>query len=558
MRVIAYLRVSTEQQDTERQLIQIQNYCIEHNHTIVKVIEDKISGAKADRKGLNELLTVTDETADFVIVSEQSRFSRESNILKVLVNISNVLDNGLDLMFLDDNTKVFKAYTELDEITLITLIIGAKAANAEKDKIKYRMISGKDAIFEKDIYASIDTFTPYGYDITPNPLYKDGLKVSKHIITPNNKEVEIIKEIFSLYVNDSMSIKKIEQYYKARNIILKATHINYILKNRMYIGERWRKGKLVHRIEPILDIELFNAAQSKAKDNLLIKNNSRVYINPFKGFIKCSCGSSMYLQQLRDKLNYRCFDKARNKRNNCTNTSVSLDIIVKCVNDALKRTSQYKEFDERTNNEIFALNRKIELLQQSITVNNKTISDLNYKIENTINAIADTSVKTLRDALTAKYNGFIDELNKAKEYNDNAVNDIQVLNKRITDLEITGIKYKEYSLDELKDISSKIISNITYYSYSTMKGVVSITFKNNITMYYLIRKSSGINVSESIYSIPDTFTFNPETMLFNIDVMLQQTEMSFNMVGMFETRYYNYEQLKEAYNIDEWLINKTA
>ena len=85
--------------------------------------------------------------------------SRESNILKVLVNISNVLDNGLDLMFLDDNTKVFKAYTELDEITLITLIIGAKAANAEKDKIKYRMISGKDAIFEKDIYASIDTFT---------------------------------------------------------------------------------------------------------------------------------------------------------------------------------------------------------------------------------------------------------------------------------------------------------------------------------------------------------------------------------------------------------------
>lgn len=87
-RVVGYARVSTEAQDITRQIELITAYCSDRNYHLIKIIQEKISGARKDRKSLNELLDVDDAVADMIIVSELSRLSREDDILSVLSTIN--------------------------------------------------------------------------------------------------------------------------------------------------------------------------------------------------------------------------------------------------------------------------------------------------------------------------------------------------------------------------------------------------------------------------------------------------------------------------------------
>lgn len=98
-RVVGYARVSTEAQDITRQIELITAYCSDRNYHLIKIIQEKISGARKDRKSLNELLDVDDAVADMIIVSELSRLSREDDILSVLSTINELLKQGVDILF---------------------------------------------------------------------------------------------------------------------------------------------------------------------------------------------------------------------------------------------------------------------------------------------------------------------------------------------------------------------------------------------------------------------------------------------------------------------------
>ena len=51
IRVIGYIRVSTDKQDLQRQKELIEAYCKENNYQLVRFIGEKISGAKVNRNG---------------------------------------------------------------------------------------------------------------------------------------------------------------------------------------------------------------------------------------------------------------------------------------------------------------------------------------------------------------------------------------------------------------------------------------------------------------------------------------------------------------------------
>ena len=112
-RVVGYARVSTEAQDITRQIELITAYCSDRNYHLIKIIQEKISGARKDRKSLNELLDVDDAVADMIIVSELSRLSREDDILSVLSTINELLKQGVDILFLDKQDRIYKAGTIL-------------------------------------------------------------------------------------------------------------------------------------------------------------------------------------------------------------------------------------------------------------------------------------------------------------------------------------------------------------------------------------------------------------------------------------------------------------
>ena len=112
-RIVGYARVSTEKQDLERQKILIREYCSNNNYDLVKIISEKVSGAKKDRESINELLAVTKDTADMVVVSELSRISREKECLTVLNTINDILENGLDVLFLDEEKAYLSNYRKV-------------------------------------------------------------------------------------------------------------------------------------------------------------------------------------------------------------------------------------------------------------------------------------------------------------------------------------------------------------------------------------------------------------------------------------------------------------
>lgn len=84
-RVIIYGRCSTQEQDYERQVIELTDYANTRNYQIVKVFTEKVSGFKKteDRKQLYNLLNyIQSNKVDKILVWELSRLGR--NVLEVL------------------------------------------------------------------------------------------------------------------------------------------------------------------------------------------------------------------------------------------------------------------------------------------------------------------------------------------------------------------------------------------------------------------------------------------------------------------------------------------
>ena len=108
-KAITYIRVSTKMQDVARQRMKIQEYCDKNNYEIVQEIVDYgISGAKADREGYIKLQSLTDKDGEILVISELSRLSREETLITVNT-IQNIIYHGLDVIFLDDASKYYKA-----------------------------------------------------------------------------------------------------------------------------------------------------------------------------------------------------------------------------------------------------------------------------------------------------------------------------------------------------------------------------------------------------------------------------------------------------------------
>ena len=143
MKAIGYIRVSTTRQDLERQKKLIEDYCIMKNYSIVDIFSDKQTGATSNREGYIKLLSTNKSMADVIIVSELSRLSREDEIMNTLTQINMILQNGLDVVFLDDESKTYKGGSSLVLIDIITLSVKAQQAADERKKIKTRMITGR-------------------------------------------------------------------------------------------------------------------------------------------------------------------------------------------------------------------------------------------------------------------------------------------------------------------------------------------------------------------------------------------------------------------------------
>lgn len=169
----------------------------------------------------------------------------------------------------------------------------------------------------------IGNVAPYGYDKTFVP---DGNGKRKCPILVPNKDADVVRMMFDLYVNKDMGCTNICKKFDEMGIkppkgeYWSPAAMTKMLENIHYIGKvRWNHRKTLTIVEDgefkktrplakvgeyliydgkheaIIPEELFNAAQAKKGRNTRQKPNTKIR-NPFAGLIWCKCGRAMSLR----------------------------------------------------------------------------------------------------------------------------------------------------------------------------------------------------------------------------------------------------------------------
>lgn len=239
MRVTFYARVSTEKDEQLHSLkAQVQYYSdfIKANSQwqyIDGYIDEGLSGTKVDKR--ESFLQMIDDAKlgkfDFIVTKEISRFSR--NTLDSIRFTQELLKSGVGVFFQSDNINTLYPDAEL------RLTIMSSIAQDEVRKISERVKFGLGRSIEKGIVLGNSKI--WGYE------KKDG----KLVIV--EKEAEIIRQIFDMYVNEGVGIRTIADilaergHTNSRGNPFAFTTIKNIISNPKYKG--YYCGNKTHKLD---------------------------------------------------------------------------------------------------------------------------------------------------------------------------------------------------------------------------------------------------------------------------------------------------------------------
>lgn len=141
-KVALYIRVSTEEQKTDLQLMDLNEYIQKRGYTIYNTYEDTISGATKERKALDQLFQdAKHRKFDIVLVWKFDRFARS---LKMLVDsLALFQELGIDFISYKENIDTTTSMGRL------IFHINSAYAEFEREIIKDRVIAGIKAKREK-------------------------------------------------------------------------------------------------------------------------------------------------------------------------------------------------------------------------------------------------------------------------------------------------------------------------------------------------------------------------------------------------------------------------
>jgi DNA invertase Pin-like site-specific DNA recombinase len=134
-KVAIYIRVSTNLQKTDMQLLDLKRYSKQRNFSIYKTYEDQISGSKEKRPALNKLMDdALKRKFDVVLVWRFDRFARSTkHLLMALETFQSV---GIDFISYSENIDTSSPLGK----AIFTII--SAMAQLERDIIRERVIAG--------------------------------------------------------------------------------------------------------------------------------------------------------------------------------------------------------------------------------------------------------------------------------------------------------------------------------------------------------------------------------------------------------------------------------
>ena len=143
MNTVIYTRVSTNVQDYQRQIEELQQLTSSHDWNVLQVFSEKVSGAKKneERQELSKMLDyINNNQVDKVLVWELSRLGR--NTLEVLKSIDVLNSMGVSLFIKNYGIETLDAEGKPNVMAQFLVTILAEVARMERSTIKERMNSG--------------------------------------------------------------------------------------------------------------------------------------------------------------------------------------------------------------------------------------------------------------------------------------------------------------------------------------------------------------------------------------------------------------------------------
>lgn len=513
---IGYVRVSTDGQNLRRQIELIKEYCLIKELDLVKIIGDKESGAKAERKGYVEVMTLTKEDADIIIMTEVSRLSREEDIMQPMSVVNNLLREGIDVAFLDNNVnteRIIEGGHTLSLIQIITLAVELDAAAKERKKIVGRMHTGKKVIKASFDNAYLGGMHPFGYDKVVNPNYEPH-KTPKTILVRNEEKAELVRKIFAWAIEGNSGriiANKLNELGVRTNFNKEWINVSVhqIVRNTLYKGE-WVFSNKVYEGDAIVTEDIWNAANAALKANKLPQfKNGNKNKNILRGLLKCACGHSLIIDKRKDgSRTYRCTSTAASNRiRKCGYKGVSVDMVQDAVWNAVKcaNTPIYTEANRNRMNET---NKAIESIIEKLEGIDVQMQHINRQMDNIVNNLTKVTTDIIINKLNDRFVECERRLNELATIKENE-------NKRLIEykklLEVTQtsniVVNKELTEDEKEEIYNTYIDKIVYYGKKVkFRGFLVIYFKNGLEIKYLL-----MSAKHKVIQLPHAWQFNKDT-----------------------------------------------
>ncbi|MDR2559068.1 MAG: recombinase family protein [Oscillospiraceae bacterium] len=386
METAIYIRVSTEEQAQEGFSIRAQEQKLKDfaqikDWTIFNIYMDEgLSGKNIkDRPAINRMIEdIRGGLVKNVLVYKIDRLTRSTSDLIHFMDLFNQHDCAFNSLMESIDTQTASGRMFLKIIGIF--------AEFERENIIERVKLGRERKV-KEGYTLCSSHASYGYDRA------SGQKIQ----SVNEEEARVVKEIFDMFVNRSMSINSITKTLNMRKVPTKKNaamwcrkNVRNILKNCNYIGkvrhfvdddENYSENEGLH--EPIIPEELFNeAGQLLKRASIIAPTKKPREENYFLGVLICGlCQKKLTTHNryitLKDGTknyhgSYRCIDKFVG----CPSGEIKHNKIEVVFNDYISRISNFVvggdiEFERQEKSDINRL--------KSIESYNKRLNKLSAK-----------------------------------------------------------------------------------------------------------------------------------------------------------------------------------
>lgn len=365
LKVAAYARVSTEQDDQVNSLISQKRYFVNYisSQTNMELsglyFDEGISGTQTSKRtGFNQMIKdALGGKFNLILTKEVSRFAR--NTMDTLFYTRKLKEAGIGVIFTIDHIDTRDSDGEL------RLTIMASLAQEESRKTSERVKWGQQRRMEQGVV--------FGRELL-------GYTVRNGKLSVNPEEVPVVKAIFHKYTNEGKGAHIIareltEEGFRPKRISLWSdTVIRRVLRNEKYVGDlcqkktftpdflthkkKYNRGEeekiyITDHHEAIIDRDLWNRTQEELKRRapsaaLKARHSSRYWCS---GKICCGeCGSRFVSRTKKLKMGtyhaWRCYQAANHgivkldedgKVIGCNNNSISEKALLACMNYCIRR-----------------------------------------------------------------------------------------------------------------------------------------------------------------------------------------------------------------------------